>query len=97
MLELMLEKAIQDNQSRFTGGGTLSEIRQQFLKMADVRKRRYRYKCSSCGSRDIVYRWKKKFMASADGRWFCFCGWSEKPDKGSTLKEWKKGTGFQGH
>ena len=87
---MSLRDAVKVNRKRFgKDSGTVAQVIRMFKKEAEVRKRKNKEACPRCASRDVVYRWKNSYLQ--DGRWFCFCGYAEVPDTGSSLESWREG------
>ncbi len=61
----------------------------------NIRERENKERCPNCeGFHDEVYQYAEGHREEAnlydhDDRWFCFCGWAEKPSEGTTLAEWR--------
>ena len=46
--------------------------------------------CPGCGDKyDEVYQWAEGHRMEGDDRWFCFCGYTESPDKSGDFDGWR--------
>ena len=55
-----------------------------------TREREYSKQCPRCKSGGFVYQWQvPTFEDKPDERWFCHCGYTERPD--GTREEWETG------